>query len=413
MGLSKFAQIRPKHVQLSNKLPHNVCLCKYHENFMLALDAMNTVCDFPRYSHDFIETFICENPNKQCWLLECVICRNMIKEKLSECLQDCRDKNVSWFVWEDSDGKLSKIIKSGTAFDLQQHIIGMSKEFFEHSYIKRHQANCYQQDRNAVLSTNYDPSVAMIQVDFAENFTCIAQDEIQSFHWAQPQITLFTVSAWFMGEQHSMVIVSDNRNHNKINVAVFMDVILKELPNDIKKVHVWSDGPASQFKNRFIAETIKILKQRNNMNIIWNYFATSHGKGPVDGIGGALKRFVRNRVLRREIIVFNAEQFAAAAESSTVKIINVSPDQIEQTVDEMNLKITFDKAPAIRGIAKSHIIHRDDNNVIKTAQISRDLDVGIKTKQSYYDEVYGESSSESENDTPLSLRRTIQANRRN
>lgn len=32
IGKSKFAELRPKHVLLSNKLPHNVCLCKYHEN---------------------------------------------------------------------------------------------------------------------------------------------------------------------------------------------------------------------------------------------------------------------------------------------------------------------------------------------------------------------------------------------
>ena len=31
IGKSKFAELRPKHVLLSSKLPHNVCLCKYHE----------------------------------------------------------------------------------------------------------------------------------------------------------------------------------------------------------------------------------------------------------------------------------------------------------------------------------------------------------------------------------------------
>ena len=37
IGRSKFAELRTKHVLPSNKLPHNVCLCKYHENFIGAL----------------------------------------------------------------------------------------------------------------------------------------------------------------------------------------------------------------------------------------------------------------------------------------------------------------------------------------------------------------------------------------
>ena len=31
-------------------------------------------------------------------------------------------------------------------------------------------------------------------------------------------------------------------------------------------------------------------------NMIWNFFATSHGKGDIDGLGGAGKRSVRRLV---------------------------------------------------------------------------------------------------------------------
>ena len=40
IGKSKFAELRPNHVLLSSKLPHNVCLCKYHENFINAVNAL-------------------------------------------------------------------------------------------------------------------------------------------------------------------------------------------------------------------------------------------------------------------------------------------------------------------------------------------------------------------------------------
>jgi hypothetical protein len=34
---NKFAELRPKHVLLSSQLPRNVCLCKYHENIIMAV----------------------------------------------------------------------------------------------------------------------------------------------------------------------------------------------------------------------------------------------------------------------------------------------------------------------------------------------------------------------------------------
>ena len=40
-----------------------------------------------------------------------------------------------------------------------------------------------------------------------------------------------------------------------------------------------------------------------------SYFATSHGKGPVDGIGGNVKRFAEKIVRLRNFIVSNAQEF--------------------------------------------------------------------------------------------------------
>ena len=40
-GKSKFASLSHKNVLLKPKLPRNVCLCIYHENFMLLLAALH------------------------------------------------------------------------------------------------------------------------------------------------------------------------------------------------------------------------------------------------------------------------------------------------------------------------------------------------------------------------------------
>ena len=57
------------------------------------------------------------------------------------------------------------------------------------------------------------------------------------------------------------------------------------------------------------------------MNIHWNFFATSHGKGPVDGIGGAVKRYVSTAVKqRKEIVVNRASSFVEVAGSRSVSL---------------------------------------------------------------------------------------------
>ena len=90
---------------------------------------------------------------------------------------------------------------------------------------------------------------------------------------------------------------------------------MEDLPSTVKVLSLWSDGPRSQFKNQFVAASISALEKKHGVVIKWNYmyFATSHGKGPVDGIKGATKRFVWNKVHLRKHIVKDAATFVAAA----------------------------------------------------------------------------------------------------
>ena len=47
-------------------------------------------------------------------------------------------------------------------------------------------------------------------------------------------------------------------------------------------------------------------------NIRWNFFATSHGKGAVDGVGGVLKRRAWNKVKARQVVIRTAAEFTDA-----------------------------------------------------------------------------------------------------
>ena len=85
----------------------------------------------------------------------------------------------------------------------------------------------------------------MLQMDYAENYSCRAQDEVQTAHWKQEQVTLYTSVSWFRDQICSHVIVSDSQSHNKSTVVPFTNKLLDEKPSDVTHVKIWTDGPPS------------------------------------------------------------------------------------------------------------------------------------------------------------------------
>ncbi|XP_071943945.1 uncharacterized protein [Antedon mediterranea] len=365
VGKSKFAEIRPKHVYLTNKLPHNVCLCRYHENFIFAVDALHKVCrTFPSYTHDFPASLLCETVTEKCWLNECSSCKDAegFKQKYQLILdEDACENESSWYVWRmsNTDKRILKVIEQGTVKELTEYFCSLIPQFIEHCYVKRQQAATSKDDRMKA-----SPLEAVIQIDFSENYTCVSQDEIQSAHWNQRQVSLFTIAQWFGEEVHSRVLVSDNLVHSKETVVSYIDEVLEQLPETVTFVSLWSDGPASQFKNRFIVAAIQPLQAKHKVTLRWNYFATSHGKGPVDGIGGSVKRFVWGQVRTRKTIVSDAKSFvSAAAGMKNVSVKHFSQQEIDKRNTSLNTCSIFYHACAIHGIAKMHCFDVTSSNV--------------------------------------------------
>ena len=63
IGKSKFAELRPKEVVLSSKMPCNVCGCIYHENMILLLQERHHILPdvFPLYGKKIIASCVCES----------------------------------------------------------------------------------------------------------------------------------------------------------------------------------------------------------------------------------------------------------------------------------------------------------------------------------------------------------------
>ena len=371
LGKSTFASLRPQHVLPASKLPKNVCVCRYHENFILLLEALHKHDSaYPAYHHSLPACTVCEESSDNCWFNKCENCQNgtLFKAKYpvpndlqtdsdtcnSESDQDPSYKYIKWMQWEKIEGmdgkdRQEKVRKCG----LPSEVYHSLPQFNLHHYIKGRQSEHYNQMKTELPKKTY---TAMMQTDFAENFSTLWQDEIQSAHCTKTQVTIFTCVYWHNNDYKSAVVISDDLDHSKESIIVFVNHLISALVDaEIKLLNIWSGGPSSQFKNRFIEAATRWLSNKHGIQLIWNFFPTSHGKGPVDAIGGTVKRQVSSRIIQHRAIVKDANSFYQCAldASSVINIFMISAANIKEFVDSQLIDF-IDNAPQLPGISNAH-----------------------------------------------------------
>ena len=71
----------------------------------------------------------------------------------------------------------------------------------------------------------------------------------------------------------SAVIISDDLDHSKRSVAVYLSYIFHKYDTGNKRVYLWSDKPLFQFKNRFMYNLMDYLVSTFHLKCLhWNFF---------------------------------------------------------------------------------------------------------------------------------------------
>lgn len=190
------------------------------------------------------------------------------------------------------------------------------------------------------------------------------------------QVSLFTVCLKYCQEIFPKAISSDDTSHTKFEIACYMYKIIKKIPLTVKILKIWSDGPNSQFKNRFMATFVKTMETVFKVKVFWNYFATSHGKGNVDGIGAAVKNRVKRLVKSRHAIVNCSKDFTEAfnTEDSVIEVMDMNEKEMKKIRKDLQLDELFGSAPVVSDIFGFHQIQLINGNII-----------GFTTSQEGYD----------------------------
>lgn len=251
---------------------------------------------------------------------------------------------VSFYKWIRNDsGHVERVKVTKSVTDGMEYIKQILPNFLIHHLQKRHQSEAFKQHKSNLGETDL-----ILHFDFSENYTCTYQDASQSAYWCQKQVTIFTVGSYLKDQSTMFAYVTDCTDHSKSTVSVLLDMMLKRFGRPEFNVRFWSDGPSSQFKNKYMAHYIKLLREKHNLKSLeWNFSVTSHGKGAIDGVGGSLKRSVWRQVKARKSDVRNAEEFVKVIKdiNSGVNVILVPESVISFAYNTINSKL--DNAPKV------------------------------------------------------------------
>jgi hypothetical protein len=135
----------------------------------------------------------------------------------------------------------------------------------------------------------------------------------------------------------------------------------------------FSDNPSSQLKNRYIIHQLTTILDTYDIDIGWNYFASGHGKGTVDAVGGVFKRLVWLEILAGKECS-SAEDFVRICHEKTKTIYVIFVQQAQFDFTRIILENVFSKIINLPCIQKQHYFQALHKNVIEFAQYSTSED---------------------------------------
>lgn len=333
---------------------------------------------------DCLSIIVCELPSSQCYLGGCENCPGM--EKLKDILINIFDENeienITYKYWISKPRTtLETFIKS--SYDFVEQFCDDMKTLLPHSYIATEQAK-FAKSLKASLKTDE----FLIICDFAENYAFVVQNAASGFHWNNNSATVFPVVIYFKINNElnhrSLVIISDCNNHDAVAVHVFNKIItdfVKTISESVSKIYYFSDGAPQQFKN--FKNFVNLYYHNSDFGIPaeWHFFATAHGKGPCDGIGGTIKRAAARASLQLAVdqqITTPYELYTWASATNNLRNITIKFSS-EQDYNEAvkDLSERFSKTKTITGTQQLHSVIPDTDGCLTVRNFSNSLEYKV------------------------------------
>ena len=140
---------------------------------------------------------------------------------------------------------------------------------------------------------------------------------MQGFHWNNDRATIHPFVVYYKQPEsqgstqteatdilQSLNFASISNCPDAVSVHLFVKTLLEFLTvstKNLTKVYYFTDGASSQYKNRKNFVNLAFHMRDFNLEAEWHFLATSHGKGPYDGLGVTIKREAARASLQRPL----------------------------------------------------------------------------------------------------------------
>ena len=358
LSLATFCRMRPKHILNTSMISRSCCLCTKHQNMALLLRCLKSNgIQVPLNPESFLKQT--DKPTELQNDLPVDV--KYSQWKRIEVTEKGKTKNVTRIV--ELSAQRDTFIETFQAqlAEFESHVYRVGKQYQEIKCLKEK------------LPQHH----FIVQMDFAENYACKSNEEIQSAYWNMTAVTLHPIVVYFMNteaklEHVSFVIISDEMSHSEITVhAILKKIIpiLKEIDQDAEMIHYWTDGPTSQYRNKQIFFTVANHKELFGIHARWNYFDAGHGKGPCDGLGGTTKRMADEAVRSGRAVIQHADDFfkwAAESNLKGIKFLFVSSEECCSAANTLSER----KVKPLQGTFKVHAVIGKGNSLVAWNDVS-------------------------------------------
>jgi hypothetical protein len=308
--------------------------------------------------NDCLSQIICNPPTMNCYLRQCDLCPgcNNLIQQLKEIFEENMVDKILYKQWITVDRTSLETIQSSTEDYLEKFSEKLHR-LLTHSYIAKEQSNFLNKKK-----TELQPGECLVICDFSENYAFVLQDAIQGVHWNNDQVTIHPFAIYYRenGKEQfiNFVAISDCLKHDTIAVHLFqrgLITFLNKTLGALSKIYYFSDGASAQYKNK--KNFINLYYHTDDFNISaeWHFFATSHGKGPCDGLGGTIKRLAAKSSLQNVNNPINsAEKFFLWVNKNIVNVNTKFFSIQEYNNETRELQKRFEKAKMIPGTLMYH-----------------------------------------------------------
>ena len=333
---STLRKYKPKYVKLQGKLPFRQSCCEVCQNFEFVVNnASRFLNGIPKSIDNCVDSSMCEYntyfPKLDCVIRECSSCgTDTLKLKLERLNVDYLNDTRKRFLvkqWYNKKERIAGSDKYRTYIhwkherlsyrDLLDKYINLLVKMSSHSFFAAWNFHQY-----LVCKNNLEKGQIVMVHDFAQNYLCIHQHEVQAMHWCHEQVTIHPSCVSYRCPiegcnqlvLHEIVHISDDLKHDAHLVNKFHTATIETLKRrgvDIRKIIEFTDQAPNQYKNKSAFRYLTsedVPKERN-------FFGVRHGKGPCDACAGRVKNRLATLV-KTETCIINTPKtcFDAAKE---------------------------------------------------------------------------------------------------